>query len=106
MNEEHQFHRYVTGQEGPRPSRKSLKFSFSPDFRLPPGVKGSRIALSVLAALGISAIPIWGLPYISGSQQAMSKEEQEQKELVFMYAKKRNREKRMEWIHSDEMPYK
>jgi len=36
----------------------------------------------------------------------MSKEEQEAKELIFMYAKKRNREKRMAWIHSDEMPYK
>jgi len=41
-----------------------------------------------------------------GEDRQLSKEEQEQKELIFMYAKKKNREKRMEWIHSDEMPYK
>ncbi len=65
MNEEHQFHRYVAGGEGPRASRKALKYRFAPDFRLPPGLKGSRVAGPVLMALGLAAIPIWGLPYIS-----------------------------------------
>jgi hypothetical protein len=57
--------KYVDGQEGPRANRKALKYSFAPDFRLPPGVKGSRISLSILLAMGIAAVPIWGLPYLT-----------------------------------------
>ncbi len=74
----------------------SYKPTWKPDWRLPPGVKGGRVALQVAFWLGVSAIPI---VWVSGNKDMGQKQPD-----IYMIQKQKAREERMRWIESDDMP--
>mmetsp|Transcript_19070 Transcript_19070/g.32671 ORF Transcript_19070/g.32671 Transcript_19070/m.32671 type:complete len:111 (-) Transcript_19070:1024-1356(-) len=79
----------------------SYKYKWRPDWRLPPGVNQRKVVLQVGVCLCLAAIPVWGLPYLRRNEPVQPK-----KEDAYMATKKKNREERMKWIESDDMPYK
>jgi hypothetical protein len=42
----------------------SYKYTWRPDWRLPPGVSQPRVFLQVAFWLGLAAVPVWGIPYL------------------------------------------
>jgi hypothetical protein len=52
--------------------------------------------------LGVAAVPIWGIPYLRGPKE----EGEQKKEDIYTRRKKDNRDQRMRWILSDDMPPK
>jgi hypothetical protein len=74
----------------------SYKPTWKPDWRLPPGVKGSRVALQVLFLCGLSAIPV---VWMSSNKESTTRQPD-----VYMIQKQKAREERMRWIESDDMP--
>lgn len=80
----------------------SYKYTWKPDWRMPPGVKFSRVVLGTAVALGLAAIPVYVVPYFKGPVPA----EEQQRMDHYAVAKQKNREERMRWIKSDGMPYK
>lgn len=79
----------------------SYKYTWKPDWRLPPGVRQGKVFLQVLGICAVAAVPIYLMPLLSGKS-----EEQLKKENVYMAMKKKAREERMKWIKDDGMPYK
>lgn len=43
----------------------NYKYQWKPEMRFPPGVSQKRVFLGLAAILGISAIPVYVLPYLS-----------------------------------------
>jgi len=79
----------------------SYKYTWKPDWRLPPGVRPLRVGLAVSFWLGLAAFPIFVWPYIRGPK---SEEEAKAPPNVYAVIKERNREERMRWIQSVDMP--
>ncbi|KAG2430251.1 hypothetical protein HXX76_010349 [Chlamydomonas incerta] len=79
------------GNKGP-----SFKPTWKPDWRLPPGVKGSRVFAQVVFWCGVSAIPV---VFLSNNKEATTKQPD-----IYMIQKQKAREERMRWIESDDMP--
>lgn len=77
-------------------------------FSMPPGVSGTRVFLQVAGILALCAIPVWGMPYITGrsAEEAEKQAKEKPKEDFYTLAKQRQREQRMKWVTSDEMPPK
>ncbi|KAG2492358.1 hypothetical protein HYH03_009306 [Edaphochlamys debaryana] len=76
----------------------SYKRTWKPDWRSPPGIKGSRIALQVLGLCALCALPV---VFVSSREGAREKQPD-----VYMIQKQKAREERMRWIESDDMPPK
>lgn len=74
--------------------------SWKPDWRFPPGVSQWRVLFGVVAIMGISAIPVWGVPWWRGG---ISEQEQAQRDRGSV-AKQKAREARLQYIQSDDMP--
>lgn len=77
----------------------SYKPTWKPDWRMPPGFKGTSVILQVVAVSVLCAIPVYGLPVLYPPT-----EEQKQKKDAHAVQKQQAREQRMRWINSDEMP--
>lgn len=72
----------------------SYKYTWKPDWRMPPGVSGARVALQVAFLCAVAAIPVW---MVSSETKAKQPD-------VYMIQKQKAREERMRWIQSDDMP--
>ncbi|KAG1663133.1 hypothetical protein FOA52_000655 [Chlamydomonas sp. UWO 241] len=80
----------------------SYKYTWKPDWKLPPGVKPLSVAAGVAFWLSLAAIPIFVLPAF----RAPPTEEQlaAKKPNPYAQIKERNREERMKWIQKPDMP--
>lgn len=74
----------------------SYKYTWRPDWRMPPGVKGSRVAIQVVLLCALAAVPVWVLPLVVPTK--------EKKPDIYMIQKQKAREERMRWIQADDMP--
>ncbi|PNH10250.1 hypothetical protein TSOC_003057 [Tetrabaena socialis] len=74
----------------------SYKATWKPDWRLPPGVSGTRVAAQVAFLCGIAAIPVL---WVSSNAESKTKQPD-----IYMLKKQQAREERMRWIESDDMP--
>ncbi|MEW5297137.1 MAG: hypothetical protein WDW38_005958 [Sanguina aurantia] len=79
----------------------SYKYAWKPDWRMPPGVKGSQVLLQVIGILGIAAIPVYVWPFLNGPAY---REQESKKVSKTAQAKQKAKEERMKWISSDDMP--
>ncbi|KAL6760255.1 hypothetical protein V8C86DRAFT_3090425 [Haematococcus lacustris] len=77
----------------------SFKYTWKPDWRLPPGVNQTKVFLQLAVVLGLAAIPVYVLPMTQPV-------EGEREEDFYVQIKRRKKEDRMKWINSDDMPYK
>mmetsp|Transcript_19446 Transcript_19446/g.35092 ORF Transcript_19446/g.35092 Transcript_19446/m.35092 type:complete len:94 (+) Transcript_19446:57-338(+) len=73
-----------------------------PSWHVPPGFKPLKVFSISAVLLGISAIPVWGLPWSEKSSEEDAKRKKE--EDFYMRMKKKNRDERYRWINSDDMP--
>ena len=71
-------------------------------WRLPPGVKPSRVALGVAFWLSIAAFPVFAWPYLRGPKSEA--ELKARPPNPYAAIKERNREERLRWIQSVDMP--
>ncbi|KXZ44870.1 hypothetical protein GPECTOR_61g823 [Gonium pectorale] len=74
----------------------SYKPTWKPEWRLPPGVKGGRVAAQVFFWCAVSAIPVYWV--------SLNKESKTKQPDIYMIQKQKAREERMRWIESDDMP--
>uniref|UniRef100_A0A7S0WXQ1 Uncharacterized protein n=1 Tax=Chlamydomonas leiostraca TaxID=1034604 RepID=A0A7S0WXQ1_9CHLO len=80
----------------------SYKYQWKPDWRMPPGLNKGKLALQLAFCLGLAAVPVWGLPYLRGPKDETAQAHAD----MYMVAKKKNRDDRLKWLNSDDMPYK
>ena len=76
----------------------SYKYTWKPDWRMPPGVSGRNVALQVAFWCAVAAVPVWVMP------KMLTGEGKEKRPDVYMLKKQQAREERMRWIQSDDMP--
>jgi hypothetical protein len=79
----------------------SYKYTWKPDWKLPPGVKLSRVALGVSFWLSLAAFPVFAWPFLRGPKTEAEKNAPPN---PYAQIKERNREERMRWIQSVDMP--
>mmetsp|Transcript_43444 Transcript_43444/g.130317 ORF Transcript_43444/g.130317 Transcript_43444/m.130317 type:complete len:105 (-) Transcript_43444:384-698(-) len=80
----------------------SYKYTWKPDWKLPPGVKGGRVALGVAFWLSIAAVPVFLMPMLRGPKT--EEELKAKKPNMYAVIKERNREERQKWIDNPDMP--
>lgn len=78
----------------------SYKYTWKPQFLLPPGVRPSRVFLGVAFWCSLAAIPVFVWPYFRGPRPDAEKA----KPNIYAVIKEKNREERMKWIQSEDMP--
>jgi len=80
----------------------SYKYTWKPDWKNPPGVKQSKVFLGVCFWLGLAAIPVYIWPYVRGPKS----DNEQKKQDIYAIMKQKNREERMKWAQSEDMPPK
>jgi hypothetical protein len=80
----------------------SYKYTWKPDWKLPPGVRPLRVFLGVSFWIGLAAVPVFVWPSLRGPKS--EQEVANKKPDVYARIKQHNREERMRWIQSPDMP--